>query len=276
MLTRALKFVTSTSLFLASMSALIVTFSCLLYGVAISPVLLLIGFLAVFSVYGLNKATDVAEDSINRPEMTSKNSNYYLISSVAALLISLILSALQSFLTLLIVAAPLLIGVIYSVKFSPSIPRLKEITGVKSLAVAFSWALTGSLLPITIQSVAWEKVLIVFVYIFTQSFVNTILFDTLDMAGDKFSGVKTIPVALGKEKTRNLLLAINSSLCLLIIYCVINGLFVGFIPSLVFGVFYSYGIIWLFINKTGKRFYADLLVDGEWISFVMVLRLFLR
>jgi hypothetical protein len=52
---------------------------------------------------------------------------------------------------MLLVITPLVIGVIYSVKLFPFLPRLKEVVGVKSISVAFSWALTGSLLPVAIH-----------------------------------------------------------------------------------------------------------------------------
>ncbi|NLE03247.1 MAG: hypothetical protein GX638_00390, partial [Crenarchaeota archaeon] len=184
---KVLKFLTSTSLFLALNSSLVVAFGYLLYDIAFSPVMLLIGFLATFSVYGLNKATDKNEDNINRPETAQRSTTFYLIPSIAALIISIILSALESIFALIIVLTPLLVGVVYSVKFSLSIPRLKEIVGVKSLTVAFSWALTGALLPATIESVVIEKIILVFSYIFTQLFVNTVLFDALDVKGDSFS-----------------------------------------------------------------------------------------
>ncbi len=276
MYVRVLKFLTSTSLFLALNSALVVIFSYFLYGIDLSPMIVFVAFLATFSVYGLNKATDKAEDAINRPEIASRRSSYYLVPSMTALAASLIIGAIEGLMVLLIVTTPLIIGIIYSVKLSPSLPRLKEIVGIKSIAVAFSWALTGSLLPAATQQLAFEKVALVFIYIFIQLLVNTIMFDSLDIKGDQLSGVKTIPIALGKTKTRKLLLLLNSLLWLWIAYCLFNYLFIPCLPALIFGVIYSYFLIWGFLHKTGKRFYADLIIDGEWIPIVTILKTILR
>lgn len=273
LLSRALKILTSTSVFLALNSAFAVIFSCLLYEVAISPTIVLVAFLATFSVYGLNKATDKTEDAVNRPEIASKSVNCYLIPSIIALIISLIIGAFEGIIVLLVIATPLIIGVIYSVKLAPSIPRLKEIVGVKSLTVAFSWALTGSLLPTAVQAVSIEKVALVFTYIFIQLIVNTILFDSLDIKGDQLSGVKTIPIVLGKSRTQKLLLTIQSMLWLWLAYCAFSGLFISCLPALIFGTIYGYGIIWAFLNKTSRRFYADLLIDGEWTSLLAILKI---
>jgi hypothetical protein len=48
------------------------------------------------------------------------------------------------------------------------------------------------------------------------------------------------------------------------------------LPALTFGVIYGYGVIWGFLNKTSKRFYADLIIDGEWIPIVAMLKVILR
>jgi 4-hydroxybenzoate polyprenyltransferase len=270
------KFLTSTSLFLALNGALVVLFSYFLYGLTISISIVLIAFLSIFSVYGLNKATDKAEDSINRPEVASRHKVYYLVPSLIALLVSITIGVIDGITVLLIMITPLLIGIIYSVKISPSMPRLKEIVGVKSIAVAFSWAFTGSLLPAAMQSVPAEKIALVFMYIFIQLLVNTVIFDTLDIEGDAFSGVKTIPIALGKSKTRKLLLMLNSSLGLWLAYCMFDGIFFACLPALTFGVIYGYVLIWGFLNRTNKRFYADLFVDGQWLPIIAILRVIIR
>ena len=117
-----------------------------------------------------------------------------------------------------------------------------------------------------------------FVYVFVQMLVNTILFDTLDVRGDSVSGVKTIPVVLGLTKTRKLMTAINSTLLLWLAYCLIRGFFVNFVPALTFGVFYGYLVIWYFLRKDCRliRLQAELMVDGEWLPILAFVRLILR
>jgi 4-hydroxybenzoate polyprenyltransferase len=273
---RFLSFLTSSSLYLALNSALVVFLGFFLYGTEICLATLLAAFLATFSVYGLNKATDKAEDAINRPEIASKNPKYYLIPSLVALILSLGIGLLDGPWTDLVLVAPLLVGLFYSVRFSKKVPRLKEVTGVKSILVAFSWAFTGSLLPALMKPVHYELVLLVFVYIFFSLLVNTVLFDVLDLKGDQVSGVRTIPLVLGLRMTKIFLILMNSCLVVWLVYSAFRGFFLSSMPALVFGVLYGYLTIGYFVDHRFKRLRAELLVDGEWIPLVAMLRLFAR
>ena len=73
----AIKFITSTSLLLALNGVMVVVFGFFLDSIRMVPPLLLAAFLVTFAVYGLNKVTDKAEDSINRPQTLPRTSNYY-------------------------------------------------------------------------------------------------------------------------------------------------------------------------------------------------------
>jgi len=274
---KTLKIMTSTSLLLAFNGVMVVVFGFFLYGYSINPFLLLAAFLVTFSVYGLNKVTDKEEDSINRPETSPKVSgNYVVVLSVAAMLFGFLVGLLEGVMAFLVLFIPVMIGVIYSVRISKSIPRLKEIVGVKSLVVAVSWAFTGSLLPDSIDATKLVEIIIVFVYIFILVFVGTILCDVLDKTGDLTSGVETIPIRLGKNKTKKLLILINSFGLLLFVYCLVIGMFIQDVPAILFGVLYGYLAIWFFFKDSCKRFTAGLMLDAEWFPIVLIVGLFIR
>jgi 4-hydroxybenzoate polyprenyltransferase len=275
-LSEALKFVMSNSIFLALNGALVIVLACFLYGVAISFKLLLAAFLATFSVYCLNMVTDSKEDAINRSARKPKKTRILVAASAVAMIMSLAIGFSTSVSAMLILAAPLLLGVAYSVQITKSMPRLKEVVGVKSVVVALSWALTGAFLPVTLQVIPVYKEILVFCYLFAQILVNTIIFDALDVKGDSLSGIVTVPVALGKRNTKKLLLTINGSLVVWLIYCLVNGVFVSCLPTLAFGVFYEFVIIWYFLRRERPRLLAELFVDGEWVPLVVLMRMFLR
>ena len=268
---KVLRFMTSTSLLLALNSVMVVVFGSLLYNARIMPVMLLAAFLVTFSVYGLNKVTDKAEDSINKPETAPWASGYFLIFSIGSMLSGFLIGMLVGVWTFLVLFAPVIIGVIYSVKISKSIPRLKEVVGVKSLVVAVSWALTGCLLPDSLSTAKLQAGVIVFTYIFIRVFVGTILCDVLDKKGDLASGVQTIPTRLGRNKTKNLLIFLNSIGAILSVYCVLTGIFIRFVPALIFGVSYGYLAIWYLFKDNCKRLTAGLMLDGEWLPIVIIL-----
>ena len=268
-----LRLLTSTSVFLAVNAQMVAAFSSLLYGVEVKPVILLIAFLATYSVYNMNKATDKAEDSVNRPETASRGTRFYLLPSIAAAALCLMLSASVGATALLVIAASFAAAVTYSVKLFPSIPRLKEMVGVKSILVALSWGFTGALLPASAQPVEPAKIVLSFAYISVQLLVNTVLCDVCDVEGDAASGVRTLPIALGLGRTRGLLFAVNSLTLPWLAYCVGRGLFLEYMPALFFGLVYGYLIIWVFSGEKRGRLLAELAVDGEWIPLVALMRL---
>ena len=273
---KIVKFLTSNSLLLALDGPLIVIFGDLLYEVEINPEILIAAFLTVFSVYNLNKVTDVVEDSINRPEITSRYSDYYVVSSMITMVAGLSIGAFIGYFAFSILLTPIIAGLFYSVKLSPSLPRLKAIVGAKSVLVAFSWSLFGCFLPICLQQVPSEKIFLVFTYVFIQVLVNTILFDVLDMKGDEVSGIRTLPIVLGKRRTKKLLILVNSALGIWLAYSVFRGLFLIYLQALLFGFVYAYVIIWGFLSNKCQRLCAELLVDGEWIPLVVLMKAFFR
>jgi 4-hydroxybenzoate polyprenyltransferase len=266
----------SNSIFLALNGALVFVFASLLYDTQISIPLLLGAFLITLSVYTLNMATDSEEDTINRSQSAPKTARYYLAISLASMAGSIIIGVLNGVYSLLILVSPLIIGAVYSVKLSKSLPRLKEIVGVKSLVVALSWGITGAFLPATANSIPLYKEVLVFFYVFTQILVNTIIFDTLDINGDRASGIKTVPLALGLKKTKTMLLAINASFVLWLCYCLLSGVFMHYLITLALGVGFETLLIWYFFKLNRPRLHAALLVDGEWVYLVFLMRLLLR
>jgi 4-hydroxybenzoate polyprenyltransferase len=270
------KFFTSNALLLAFDGPLVVFFGYMLYGITANLTILLASFLGVFSIYTLNKATDKKEDRVNRPDQPKRSTTYYVAVSLVTMISSLILGASVSLFAFLILLTPTMVGVLYSVRVSPRLPRLKEIVGAKSLLVAFSWSLYGAFLPLALRGSDFPNIALVFTYIFTQVIINTILFDFFDIKGDRESGIRTLPIVFGTEKTKKMLFFINSSLATLITFCEIEGYFLKVLPALFFGVIYGYFIIWHFVREPINRLNAELMIDGAWFPLVTFVKLILR
>lgn len=246
-------------------------FSFLLLNISPNLNLLLATFFVVFAVYNLNRFTDKEEDSINLPERAGyvkSNERLLLLLSILSYFIALLLGFLVNFLTIFVLLFPLCAGISYSMKISSKIPRLKNLLAVKSITVALGWTVGATFLP-TIYSNKFSEIsiLLILYFFFIKSFVNTILFDVRDIEGDKKSSVKTIPVAVGRSKTKKLLLAIHSSLIPWLAISILLGLFTHYLPVLIFCIAYGYWYINHFCNKNEKiqGFSLDLLVDGEWL-----------
>jgi 4-hydroxybenzoate polyprenyltransferase len=255
---------TKTRIFLALNGMFVYIFSALLCGFPPDPFLLESSFLITLAVYTFNLVTDLSEDEINRSDQVI-DSKTYLGISISALILGIFFNAIKGVYALIIGGLPLILGLFYSVKIFPWLPRIKEVLGAKSLIVASSWALTGSILPTVTASIRNEKIIFNFLYIFINLLVNTIIFDIKDIEGDSRAGVKTIPVVLGRGKTIKLLYIINSSLIILLFYALLNPVFSHFIPILIFGTIYGYLLIHVFGNDVENRLKTEIFVDGEWI-----------
>ena len=113
--------------------------------------------------------------------------------------------------------------------------------------------------------------MLIFYFFFIKLFVNTVIFDVRDIKGDRISGVRTIPVVFGREKTKNLLLGLNSTLIIWLALSYFMGFFRQYLLVFIFCIFYGYLYILYFCKdglKAGNSF--DLFVDGEWVIIAIL------
>ena len=270
-------FLISSSIFISINGALKVLFASILLSV-FAPNLILASFFSVYSVYSLNKLTDVKEDAINNPErvkVISGRERIFATSIFSSLVITFVLGFMHDFCCVLILFFPLFCGIIYSVRLFPSLPRLKDITGVKNLIISISWGVGSSLLPATsLQERQTLQVAFLFYFFATKSFVNSLLFDVRDIEGDRINGVRTIPVVIGKEKAKKLMLSLNSTLLIWLTLSFYLGFFRKYLSVLAFSIAYGYWYILHFSRKREIGKSLDLLVDGEWMPTVLLALLF--
>ncbi|WP_456395186.1 UbiA family prenyltransferase [Thermococcus sp.] len=263
-------FMVSTSLFLAASGVFKLYLSFILYGVEPRWNLLAATFLLVFSVYGINKLTDMEEDEINNPERVGyikRIEGIFRHAILVSLLLAVFLSALTSLWAVLVVLFPIAAGVLYSIRLSPNYPRLKDVTGVKNTIIATTWANGTAFLPYLVAgNVALSKVALIYYFFFMKSMINTILFDVRDIEGDRVNGIRTIPVKVGFRKSKALLIALNSTFLLWLALAYHLGYFERYLPVLIFSILNGYAYILRFARegyKPGKS--LDVWVDGEWL-----------
>jgi 4-hydroxybenzoate polyprenyltransferase len=266
---KVMSFLYTTSLFLAISGFFKVLFSGLLFN-KIDLKSSVETFLITFSVYGLNKLTDINEDSLNNPDRVKtikKIESIFKYLVVLSFILSFVLGFLVNVLTLPVLSFPLLLGTLYSVKLSKNLPRLKEITGIKNITIGLSWAVNSTFLPaISILGKNHILILSIFYLLFIKSCINNIIFDVIDIEGDRKNGIITIPVFLGIKNTRKLLFILNSTLIFWLLFSSFLGFFQRYLFILIFIIFYGYWYILHFCKdkkKIGNS--INLFVDGEFI-----------
>ncbi|MDD1720674.1 MAG: UbiA family prenyltransferase [Euryarchaeota archaeon] len=234
----------------------------------------------------MNDLTDLSEDSINSPEkasFTKRNQTLITLCVIGAYCVALLCAYLCNLYEVGIVLLPLGAGVLYSVRLFGF--RLKDVLVMKNALIAGISAFLAVLMPLAshsgvislsephFSSVTFTTLLIAY-FIFLKVFINTVLFDVRDMHGDRLADIVTIPVLLGKTKTRSMLLALNSTFILWILFAAFEGLSFTYILVLGASVVYGYWyILHICRDKEVKRSFFHLTVDGEWIYVAVVLAL---
>lgn len=273
--------VVSSAIPASLIGSLILLLSFILQGIKLDMMLLAAAFTLTFSVYNFDRLIKQREDLINdldRSNFIKEKREIWATVTTASLITSIALGAVKGLSVLLTMLLPLAVFVGYGIGI-PSMPRLKDIPGVKNLVLAGTWAFVPTLLPNLIRAEPLREKdtvlsLLFFYFIFTKVFINTILFDVRDIEGDRAVGVKTLPVVLGVKRTRMILLLFNATLLLWIILCWHLNLFLSYLPILAANMSYGFWYIHYFTrNLNRKRILADLFVDGEWIPLTLLITL---
>lgn len=273
---KSVSFLTLSSIFISLSCLSLLYFSFLLYDIGYDINLLFSSFFITFTIYSFDKLSNIKEDSISLPERAGfiyRHRKIIKVAIVASYISAFSLSALKNPFALLVAHFPLFIGLIYSIKILNV--RLKDITGIKNIVVALSWAVLGTFFPLTASFKNFNHILYIFYFIFIKFFINTTLFDVRDIKGDSINGVITIPVYLGLKKTKNLLLILNSTFIPWLLFSYLQGFFNKYVFILIFLIFYGYYYILHFCIEgveIGKS--LDLVVDGEWILVAIVASVF--
>ena len=219
-------------------------------------------FLMSFSLYSLNKLTDVKEDAINLPERLTflrGRKNLIIAYSAVAYSMCMLLAFLDKPSSIAITLFPLIANALYGSRLLPGMRRLKDIPIMKNVVVAVSWAFTTTLLPASHMVDRTSIVALAFYFILVKGFVNTVLYDTRDVKGDRENGIRTLPVLMGSRNTVLILLAANSTLLPLLV--LFNSSAKLITTMLVLNGFACI----LYFGKNISPIAMDIFVDGEWM-----------
>jgi len=271
---KILDFLVHGSIYQALGAALLVYTSCLLLNKEPNLELIIIMFLAVYSIYNFSRITDRKEDEINVPERVSTFKKYekYIIPSVPASYFAAIVLAylISGFTLVFVVLVPLIIFMLYGVKVIPKsifgFSRLKDITIVKNITISFAWAWIVTFLPFFYYLMEFTiSVFAVFMFVFVVALINTVFFDLKDIKGDKIVGTKTIPVIIGDKSTLVLLTILNTVLCTFIFISTIQGWLPTLAHMVNLSTIYRYLYIYLYNKVKNVTLLYGVLVDGDCI-----------
>ncbi|ADJ14918.1 UbiA family prenyltransferase [Halalkalicoccus jeotgali] len=188
-----------------------------------------VAFLVTLAVYNHNKLTDLEEDAVNDPEgaaLRGSRKRLFAALSVGSYVLALCLSALGGPVAFSLTLFPGVLGVLYSSRWlpGPGPDRLKDVLLVGTGAVAFAWAVPLALLPLAFAGDAVGLgALVVLAFFFVRTVLAVELFNVRDVEGDRCRGIATLPVVLGVDPTRVVLVALNACSLALLVAAVFLG-----------------------------------------------------
>lgn len=245
--------------------------SFLLQGIMLSALLLIAVFCLAMAVYSFNRVSDLEEDSINAPDkgqFIKKNRDYLLFVSIESLDIAVVLAFFTNPVAITIILFAFCVSVFYGLGSRRF--RLKNILFLKNITVAATMATAAVLLPLAVHANIAFVVLMVAYFIFLKTLIEGVLHDARDIEGDRKAGVGSVPATLGMNKTRNLLLLLNSTLVVWLAFALFQAIFYPYIVVLILSLLYGYWLILRFTRpgaNTSRVWYS--FVAGEWIILAL-------
>ncbi|MDR4503653.1 MAG: 4-hydroxy-3-methylbut-2-enyl diphosphate reductase [Candidatus Scalindua sp.] len=219
-----------------------------------------IASLFLFSMYVLNHFAYKEAVALNVPSRSKLYNRYqilFVVLGVMAALISFVLGFMLSIQVFFCVFFAALFGIAYKIsvipKNFPKIVRyrsLEQIPGSKEIFISMAWAVSTGLIPFLGSPVSYSPALpVVLVFAFSIAFIRTTLLGVEDVQGDKIVGKETIPIAMGKKSTKQLLIAISIVLAILLIVSPIIGLSSTLSFYLLPCVLYACGYLYLYHKR---------------------------
>jgi len=235
----------------------------------------LITFLVIYSIYSLDRVTELDADSLTHPERASFSQRHAGLirgSAVAAYVLALVLAGRQGAWSVAVTLLPLAALLLYSFPLLPravarrvGFSRLKEVFVLKNVWVAGTLAATPVLLVGVFHGAVSEgtPLLAIGAFLLGRWAVNVILFDVRDEAGDRANGLRTLPVVLGRARTLRLLHGLNALLALLAVAVPLLGLAPPCFALLGVSCLYAWAYLRQVERTKDIHFLCDVVSDGE-------------
>tara|TARA_B100000315_G_scaffold122793_1_gene112733 strand:- start:22705 stop:24447 length:1743 start_codon:yes stop_codon:yes gene_type:complete len=234
-----------------------------------------VAFSYFLSMYMLNNFTDREALEHNNPTKNIFYEKYkfsFLTLGILSSLVALAVSFELGTLPFTAVFASTLLGIFYSVKIIPRdigfnrYWRLKDIPASKDIFIALAWATITVLVPFLSQESigSFSATSVAFLFVFSLVYARSLLFDIRDIQGDQLIGRETIPIIIGKEKTK---LYLGVVLIMTAVGLSISG-WLSWTSSLSFFLLASIGYCVFYLYLYHKRIISqgvscDAVVDGQ-------------
>jgi 4-hydroxybenzoate polyprenyltransferase len=163
--------------------------------------------LIIYATYTLDRALDCKEDAVNKSELRGANTRIGLLACVVTFLAgSCIFIADGIYLAPFF---PVIVGYVYTrgIRIGPYEFRLKGGRGIKNIIIGITWG--GSVALVVGQwCTSMMTIGIIFLFFALKLFTTSCVNDLKDVKGDMLAGIRTIPVMLGENLTKKVLILV--------------------------------------------------------------------
>jgi (E)-4-hydroxy-3-methyl-but-2-enyl pyrophosphate reductase len=248
--------------------------TCRLQGIAPQLRFSLAAGFYVFAMHILNHFTDWTAVKFSEParlEFYDRHKRLLIflggLSALGALLCALSLGTWP----FLLILAMSILGVVYRIRLIPqSWPAplgyhsLKDIPASKDLALALAWAIVAVIMPLLSAGAGFTAATgVALFFTFAMAFIRSVLFSIKEIQGDQIVGRETIPIIVGIETTKRILVALTVLLALILIFSGPLGWTGNLSAFLLVGVLYTALYLLLYHRRVISQGTAfELVVDG--------------
>jgi 4-hydroxy-3-methylbut-2-enyl diphosphate reductase len=215
-----------------------------------------IASLFVYAMHVLNRLTNRKPGGFLgsfREEIYLKHEKKYLIAAFFSIIAALLLAFNNGIIPFTVLFTISLAGAIYNLKILPAgwrFQSLKDLPGSKNIFMAIAWGAVTAILPALDSNYSLSfSLVIAFAFTFGLVFIRSAISDILEIQSDKLIGRETIPVLIGKERTKKVL----KTMILILLAIIFISYFGGWTSSLSLYLLLCLLYVWICFRLCDRR-----------------------
>jgi len=220
----------------------------------------LIAALFIFSMQVLNHFANKEAVALNEParaKFYERKQHLFVGLGTAGAVASFVLGFILSKSIFFCIFLASLFGIFYRLEIIPkSLSKiiryrsLEQIPGSKEIFYSIAWAVSTALIPFLGTRKSFiPSFAIAIAFAFSIAFIRAVVLDIRDIQGDRILGKETIPIAIGKERTKTILIILTASAAVLLFVSSLVGWTTTLGYYLLPCVAYAFGYQYLFQKR---------------------------
>ena len=231
---RIFGYIIKSNIWVALGASCLVYASCVLQNIPVSIFPVLIAFFSILSLHILHRFLSLPSGEYNDPATSKfyqRYEHHLKIMALGGSGLALILSIFAGKIPLLLIMGALVFGSIYSGKYLRNIVWLDRVVRIsrdfpisKDLTMSFAWIVIIVVVSrLSVTTAINHSFWITCLYIGSLVFIRSVLCDIRDIEGDRIIGRETLPIMIGKAKTKIVLLLLTLLVALGLVIAILLG-----------------------------------------------------